>query len=363
MAFASSFVLMSITNHYEPVYTQFRPITNPSKSIRTSVIYFEGYNQYRFISMCILSTFLPLFYITLLILRIVKDCIIQKKSDRMEKVEEEELIRTEESKESSCVFDNDNEFLFIPMIRSKALYMMKHKHSHESFNLTDPRTEFLLLPCFAILDHGLSFWHFPRFVSQTYFKGRNGSNACTIIAMIFGRFFSRSDIPFQETGYLSDTWIKLYNESIEEGSMIYDSIVKELGVLDLSIEEVAERFGSKMNVRHLLPSLAVSFESDVDTATVLYQLQRLISYGRKQVVLFIHKTRTSAFLIFENEEVLYADSHAFGENGSILLACRSGNNLPHLVNYLKELLGNNENRLSTLTQIQYEERWNYSKLY
>ena len=369
MALASCFMIMSITNYYQPVYNVFRPLHKTFTPIRTSVKYFEGYNQARFVLLLILGTFIPLFYLTLLITRLVKDCIDIRKEKKRRIEEEQELrkaIEKENSKlgDCSCIFNASNEFLYVKISWEKALQKLQrraiHDHGEQASSTTNTNLGYILLQCFRITDTGLSYWHFPKNISQTYFKGRNGSNACTIIAMIFGRYFARSEISFQETGYLHDTLINLYYKSIEEGSQLYDSLVKDLGVLDLSIEEVTDRFGAKLNVRHILPSLAVSFQDDVESATVLHQLQRMIRYQRKQVVLFIHKFRTSAFLIYDNENILYADSHSFGNNGALLIAC-TGETLPTLVEFLHHIFGRHENRLCSLTQVEYEERWGFHK--
>merc|ERR1712224_230400 len=124
-------------------------------------------------------------------------------------------------------------------------------------------------------------------------------------------------VPVQQSGYLHDSWLNLFYSSIEEGNTLYDGLVKDLGVLDLSIEEVSDRLGSsRLNVESISPSLPVSFSDSVETATVLYQLRQVQMRKQKQVVLFIHRARTSAFLICADGTVLYADSHPFGDDGS-----------------------------------------------
>ena len=102
-------------------------------------------------------------------------------------------------------------------------------------------------------------------------------------------------------------------------------------------------------------SLPVSFDADIETVTIYYQLKELLMQHKKNVCLFIHKKRTASFLIYETGEVIYADSHAFGENGALLISADI-NTLSSLLEFLKLILGNDENRLATLTVIQYERR-------
>lgn len=343
MAGASCHVIMSVTNYYEPVYTVLKPVSSTDKSMRTSVIYFEGYNRNRFIMLCIVSSFLPLLYGCLLTIRIIRDCLTQSRLKENENASKSKLDETTE------------EFIHVEVTREEALDLLKKGSNLHGLEQTEKSFEYLLLQCFYISSIKISFWLFPRNISQTYFNGRNGSNACTIISLIIGRFFSRSDIPYQNRGYLEDTWMNLFYASIKEGNILYDSIVEELGVLDLSIEEVNERLGTKLNILTVMPSLAVSFESDVKTATILYQLRQLVFLKRKQVVLFIHKRRTSSFLIYDDGNVIYTDSHAFGENGSLMIASTE-HKLDNLVYFLKDTLGSNNNKLATLTAVVYEDR-------
>jgi len=352
-AFAVCFVLMSVTNFYEPIYFVFKPIHRSKKLMRTSVFYFEGYDLPRFVLLCIVSTLLPSMYLISLIIRIVKDCLMRRR------IRKSLDNRQDPTVEAQSIFSGDTEeFLYIEVSNSYALKALRKStnlnRTEESPNRSeDPR--YLLLQCFFVRESKLSYWHFPRVISQTYFKGRNGSNACTIIAATIGRFFFRSDVPPQFTGYLDDTWINLFYSAIEEGNSMYDGMIKDLGVLDLSIQEVVEKEGRRLNIKTLSHSLPVSFDSDVETATIFYQLDRFVCRAKKQVIIFTHNRRTSVFLIYDSGTTLYADTHTFGEEGSILIACRVERNW-ELVGFLREVLGSNDNKLATLTEVVYEDR-------
>ena len=342
------FVLMSITNYYEPVYTVFKPIAYSLNRFKTSVIYFEGYNWRRFIMLSTLSTLMPILYIMVLLISIVKDCCSNREVH--EPKDEIKVVK-------SILNNVSGEFLYLEVSKWKALEMLrKNIGDTKSINQSHNNLDFILLQCFRMSKLNISFWHFPRNLSQTYFSGRNGSNACTIISLIFGRFFSRSELPFQNTGYLDAAWLNLFHSCIEEGLLLYDSLVKDMGVLDLCIEEVRDRYGGRLNISDVSSSLPVSFESEVESVTILYQLQRLINLHMKQVVLLIHKGRTSAFLIYNDGRIMYADSHAFGSEGALLMACME-TDLSNLVAFLKDVLGSNDNRLATLTPVFYEDRF------
>jgi len=127
--------------------------------------------------------------------------------------------------------------------------------------------------------------------------------------------------------------------------------------LDLSIEEVYERIGASLNLVRVFPSLPVSFEDEVETVTIYYQLKQLLQQRQKIVCLFIYKKRTSSFLIYQDGGIVYADSHAFGTNGAIMMSVRE-DDLKSFLDFLRELLSGNttKNQLGTLTVLEYEKR-------
>ena len=354
MATGAAFVLMSVTNFYEPVYSL---VETPGLSqIKSPVIYFEGYDRFRFVMMCTLSALLPVCYLLILLWRIIVTLYKNFKKERNEK--HIKKVKDKEGGENDSVMEG-NEFIYIRISSSEAANRLKSSREElPSTAYSDQNAhslQYLLLPCFYVKDYELTYWNFPRHLSQTYFKGRNGSNACTIISIIVGRYFARSNLPYQNQGYLSNEWLNLFYTSIDDGSQFYDRLVKEMGVLDLSIEEVYERLGGNLNMAYVNASLPVSFDADIETVTIYYQLKELLMQHKKNVCLFIHKKRTASFLIYETGEVIYADSHAFGENGALLISADI-NTLSSLLEFLKLILGNDENRLATLTVIQYERR-------
>ena len=357
MATGSAFVLMSVTNFYEPVYSL---VETPGLSqIKSPVIYFEGYDRFRFVVICTLSALLPVCYLLILLWRIsvtlYKTWVKDREDRRFKKMKE-----NNDGNQTASTMEG-SEFVYIKVSSLEAVHRLKsttRRGELSSITYADQNAhslQYLLLPCFFVKEYEIAYWHFPPHLSQTYFNGRNGSNACTIISIIIGRYFARSDLPYQKQGYLGSEWLNLFYTSIEDGSQFYDTLVKEMGVLDLSIEEVYERLGGTLNMTCVHASLPVSFDADIETVTIYYQLKELLMQSKKAVCLFIHKKRTASFLIYETGEIIYTDSHAFGENGALMISADL-NTLSSLLDFLKSILGNAENRLATLTVIQYETR-------
>eukprot|EP00112_Aurelia_sp_Birch-Aquarium-sp1_P022615 Seg643.4 transcript_id=Seg643.4/GoldUCD/mRNA.D3Y31 product="hypothetical protein" protein_id=Seg643.4/GoldUCD/D3Y31 len=137
---------------------------------------------------------------------------------------------------------------------------------------------------------------------------------------------------------------------------MYDTILKEFGVLDLSIEEAAEHFGAKLNIKQIGSPLPVTFEAEIETVRVAYQLKNFVNLCKKQVILFIHRFRTGSFLVYPDGSIIFSDTHSYGEEGS-LLVWAGKYDVDDLVEFLKHVLGTNENKLATLTDVEYESRF------
>lgn len=345
---AACFLLMSMTNWYNP-FDEFA--LDWQRATDYHIIDLEEYNYYRFVLLCSVSSFLPLFYIGLLVFGLCRRYLLKNptkntKNADLSKSSSERLYLEISSQDETCMVIGYEEAILSLRKSGNKVTLRKQTQDLE----TEP------IPCYLIRETRIRFWHFPRHISQSYYGGRNGSNACTIIALIIGRLFSRSDIYMPPFGYLTESWINLYTASIVEGNALYDKILKDFGVLDLSIEEATEHFGPKLNIKCIGNPLPVTFESEIETVRVSYQLQRFSSLCKKQVVLFIHRFRTGSFLIYPDGSIIFSDSHSYGEEGA-LLAWAPRQDVDVLTEFLKHVLGTNENKLATLTAVEYESRF------
>ena len=195
----------------------------------------------------------------------------------------------------------------------------------------------LLVRCERVRDTSVFFYHFPREICQSYYGGRNGSNACTMIAVLIAKAFCCGNLDLPETDLLDESWINLYSSCIAEGNRLYDMVInlKKQGAIYLSVEDVVEEFGDMLQIKSLGFSLPVSFVSETETATVSYQLERLRKFNEKSAVIFIKDSRSGVFLFFKDGPLLFADSHPYGSGGA-LLVCST--NVNELVMYLAEIL-------------------------
>ena len=348
LSFAACFLLMSMTNWYSPLI-EVTLNWNNGKFYRITDL--QEYNYYRFVAMCAVSSFLPLLYIGLLVFGLCRRYLLKHPIAKN---------TTEDSSHDSyekfyLEITNQDETTAV-LGYEEAISRLRKVGNTVTLSKQTQSPETVAIPCFLIRETRMRFWHFPRHISQSYYGGRNGSNACTIIALIIGRLFSRSDIFMPPFGYLPETWINLYTTSIVEGNALYDKVLKDFGVLDLSIEEVAEQFGAKLNIKEIANPLPVTFESEIETVRVAFQLRRFVNLCKKQVIIFIHRFRTGSFLIYPDGSIIFSDSHSYGDEGA-LLAWAPRPDVEVLTEFLKHVLGTNENKLATLTPVEYESRF------
>ena len=197
--------------------------------------------------------------------------------------------------------------------------------------------ENLVIRCRKIRTTSINFYHFPREICQSYYGGRNGSNACTVIAVLIAKTFCCGDVNPQQNENLSDTWINLFSSCIAEGNRLYDTLInsKQQGAIYLSVEDVVEEFGNTLQVKNLGCSLPVSFVSETETATIGFQLERLQKLHERLAVIFIKDSRSGVFLFDKDGPLLFADSHPYGSGGAMLV-CTS--DVRELVMLLAEIL-------------------------
>ena len=74
----------------------------------------------------------------------------------------------------------------------------------------------------------IQVWRCKPQISQGHLGGRDGSNSCTLIAIIPGRMFCLSEselaIPNQNSNPLKNSWVHALANAIVDGNTVYDSI-------------------------------------------------------------------------------------------------------------------------------------------
>ena len=163
---------------------------------------------------------------------------------------------------------------------------------------------------------GVKEFIFPSYISQSTFQGRQGSSACTLIALIMGFKFS-SGLIGEPQKVLDVMWFNHVVSSISEGNKIFDECFSSAGVGGLDVEDVFSSVGDDL---HLL-----SYEDPKDFFVNGNDFQHVITYvkervnlKRKSVGIFVSGGRSVAILIWENGACAVFDSHRHLQYGCIL---------------------------------------------
>ncbi|CAH3176756.1 unnamed protein product [Porites lobata] len=359
---ASLYMLTTMTNWYGPVINQISRSDHPVR-VLTGLKFNWKPAQIVTMVMC----FLPiLLYICLMLYAIMtKDSITMHSQTQYSSMAQGKNFRNQNSPPADEKYHDRShkdvskktDFHLSEIDFSVACKMLKSdfQGEKEDFHASHiPHADELAVKCKTIRETSMILYHFPREISQSCYGGRNGSNACTIIAVLIARAFCCSDITSLQTGNLSEDWINLLSSCIAEGNRLYDKLVnsKQQGEIYLSVEDVSEEFGSALQIKNLGSSLPVSFISETETATVLFQLERLRRLDeRRQAVIFIKDYRTGVFLLEKDGPVLFVDSHRYGSGGAVIICACVVNELVLLlaeIMHLASLEG-----LGTLTPVYF----------
>ena len=93
-------------------------------------------------------------------------------------------------------------------------------------------------------------WIFPVNFSQSTLGGRSGSNACTFIALCFGRLYSHHKFPAPQSYMLSEQWTLALHEAMTKGNEIHDELF-ENEAIDVVVEDAVDMAGTECGVQSL----------------------------------------------------------------------------------------------------------------
>ena len=88
---------------------------------------------------------------------------------------------------------------------------------------------------------------FPSSISQSSLGGRNGSNACSPIAIFVGNYFLRNMLPVINTITLPAAWGLAVINCIADGNTLYDLAFEGQGIY-LDVEDVFENFSEELQL-------------------------------------------------------------------------------------------------------------------
>ena len=169
---------------------------------------------------------------------------------------------------------------------------------------------------------------FKKELSQSFWDGRNGSNACTFICLIKGFLFSKLNVeipvgPWSDLASELDTIINIICCAIQQGNKAYDFFKDGLPHHEASVDEAATLLQPYMYCRPILET-AVFLRREDDGYTLAFQLERLASFKRKCYAVYVCNKKTSIF-VFDGNSVCYIDTHCHTyerkNGGTLLVTC------------------------------------------
>lgn len=170
----------------------------------------------------------------------------------------------------------------------------------------------------SITQNDLFVWKFPPEVSQSTLDGRNGSSACSVIALILAHGAWHQGLNLQPTLVLSPLWVKLLCAAIRVGNRLYDRCRLSLPQRFLSASEAATVVQPCVSVSVDSP-LPVRVFDEHGPTTLLFQLRRLCARDHGDAALLIVNEKRVVFIPVGNSSIVLVDTHRHGLHGAELL--------------------------------------------
>ena len=194
-------------------------------------------------------------------------------------------------------------------------------------------------------------WKFPVEISQSTLDGRNGSYACSVIALIFAHGVCCQRLDLQPGPQLSPLWVVLMCAAIRIGNRFYDSCRHSLPQRFLSAAEAATIVERSVSASVDLP-LPVRVFDEHAPATLLFQLRKLCTRNHGHAALLIANEKTVLFMPIGNCSIVLVDTHRHGLHGAEVLLGQQ-ESLDQFVHASQTVLGLQDDTYANLSFITF----------
>ena len=162
-------------------------------------------------------------------------------------------------------------------------------------------------------------WLFPSIVSQSTVDGRNGSNACSFIALCFGSIYHQSSLPTPAVGQpLNRQWEAAVIEAIRTGNDVHDKLFKGEGI-DVAVEDTVSAIGDHCQISGTVQEYNVF---GADPLNQFAAVINLILQQKQSCDVLVFNDKTMIIIVDSNGTLIFFDSHIHGHHGA--LVARSG---------------------------------------
>lgn len=141
---------------------------------------------------------------------------------------------------------------------------------------------------FDIYSGSVLFWFFPQSISQATLHGRNGSNACTFIALLNARLFHLNSnlLDLRENMSLSQAWISLFLTTITHGNNMHDKATSGRPI-NFTVEDAFPHLEAALGKCEIEDSFDLSItceNTQIPQSSLAFYLQRLAMHSATERV-------------------------------------------------------------------------------
>lgn len=163
-------------------------------------------------------------------------------------------------------------------------------------------------------------------ISQSSLGGRNGSNACTLIAIFVGNYFLKNMLPAINSIVLPKEWSLAVVNCINDGNTLYD-VVFEGQAINLDVEDAFQNFAEELQLGTYDENLCNCTNQDM--SSVIGIISQFADAPERKAGVLITEGLTVAVLCFGGGPVAIVDSHQHGGNGALVCMAASSTDLVH----------------------------------
>ena len=196
-------------------------------------------------------------------------------------------------------------------------------------------------------------WFFPYQFSQSTLFGRNGSNACTFIALLVSKFYfvNKSVLTLNQHNSLPPAWINLMINSMSLGNQIYDKITQGSGQyysVDNAIRFLPDITGN-VELEDSLDLSIINENPAVPQSSLGFYLPRLTQEDNLAAIVIMNGK--TICLVGRDNNILIMDSHLHGQLGA-MIGIATVDKAEELLFFIKQQLSLSFN-ICSLTFVKY----------
>ena len=197
---------------------------------------------------------------------------------------------------------------------------------------------------------------FSANLSQSTIGGREGSNACTLIASMVGYHFVKLGLPEPTSSTLPSQWFEVVVDSMLEGNALHD-LLFDGEARNLDIEDAVESCGNDLHISTYDQPIGFDLRNG-DLSPLFHSLQARVTHHERQVAVLIYGDQSVAVLMWETGAFAIIDSHTHGQYGALICYAPAGQtSSTDIVTWLSKGVQKYLNKslgLCTLTFVTYD---------